>query len=142
MDFQWSNIAFAIHILVEFPASLNFLLRPYDTLQRPQPHAKGVIRQYALLLMSSNLIATAFVTRPSDTLSGWIAGALALYHFGPLGRAISRIFRGEARPGLESPWVHAVVHAICLAALVMACLKNEHVLYWSPDGRLAFKIQN
>ena len=75
------NIPFFLHILGEFGASVGFFFRPSQTLQRPQPHAHGVIRQYALLLTSTNLIAAIFLTQNHPTeISRKVAGALALYH--------------------------------------------------------------
>lgn len=113
------HLAFLLHILIELPASIAFFLKPSMTLSQPQPHAHAVIRQYALLLMSSNLIAYAFLFRPADETSRFVAAALAVYHLGPLGRAGSRIGGGEARgvKGLGSPWVHLVVHAACFVLL-------------------------
>ncbi|KAL8762662.1 MAG: hypothetical protein Q9184_001369 [Pyrenodesmia sp. 2 TL-2023] len=114
------HLAFLLHILVELPASIAFFFKPSMTLPRPQPHAHAVIRQYSLLLLSTNLIAYAFLFRPADETSATIAAALAVYHLGPLVRAGSRIGRGEARrvKGVGSPWVHLVVHAACLVLLI------------------------
>ena len=142
MDFQCSNIAFVFHIIVELPASLNFFFRPFNTLQSPQSHSEGVIRQYALLLMSSNFIAAAFVNRPSDALSGWVAGALAFYHLGPLWRAVLRVCRGESKGGLESPWVHAITHVACFTTLLMAYLEHEYMVCQNVGGFWTVKIKN
>lgn len=118
------RLPFALHILIELPASFGFFLRPSATLRTPQPIAHGIIRQYALLLTASNLIATVFLFQPSaTTASRQVAGALALYHAGPLVRAIGRIRAGEASANgfqerLISPWIHGVFHGACLAALL------------------------
>lgn len=92
------------------------------TLSQPQPHAHAIIRQYALLLVSSNLIAYAFLFRPTDEASNAVAAALALYHTGPLLRAGYRIYSGEGTGGprgglLGSPWVHVFAHLSSLVAL-------------------------
>ena len=110
--------------MIEMPAALAFMLSPSATLLVPQPHAEAVIRQYALLLFSSNLIAAVFIFRDQSTHEdAWIerrvAAFLALYHLGPLTRAVSRA-RREAKKGkalLEQPWLHAWVHAVCFVAL-------------------------
>lgn len=123
---QHFSIPFFLHILTEMPASGGFLLRPSLTLQTPQPAAHGVIRQYALLLASSTLIAATFLFQPPSTTSCQVAGALALYHIGPLVRALSRARAGESVggwKGLGGPWVHAGFHSFCVAALTQEALK-------------------
>lgn len=47
-----------------------------------------------------------------------VASALALYHLGPLIRAVHRSWRGEGgeRSILGQPWLHVLVHVLsCLA---------------------------
>lgn len=113
------HLPFLFHIIVEFPALVGFFLRPSATLAAPQPHAHAVIRQYALLLTSTNLIAGAFLFNPSSPLSAQVAAALALYHVGPLMRASNKIRAGEGRRGdWGGPWLHLGVHGICAAALM------------------------
>ena len=122
MEFSWCQIAFLFHLIVEIPASLNFFFCPSATLSKPQIFAHGLIRQYALLLISSNIIATSFVLRRPDQLSGYIAGALALYHVGPLVRAITKLQKTESQSNsLGGPVVHFVAHSVCIAALSAAC---------------------
>ncbi|KAL8832041.1 MAG: hypothetical protein Q9170_005038 [Blastenia crenularia] len=117
------HLAFFFHILIELPASIAFLANPSMTLSQPQPHAHAVIRQYALLLMSSNIIAYTFLFRPADGVSGAVAAALALYHVGPLVRAGYRIRSGyggrvhEKGLGGLGPRVHLIAHLIGLIAL-------------------------
>lgn len=116
-----ASIPFALHIVVEVPAVLQFALYPSSTLQVPQPHAHAVVRQYALLLLSTIVIAVIFVVASGDQI--WIergvAGSLSLYHLGPIIRAIDRGQRGEGRGrrSLQRPWMHAVVHLTCWIAL-------------------------
>ena len=119
------NTPFLLHILIELPASLNFFIRPSTTLVTTQPYAHAVIRQYALLLMASNIIASIFLFKPQDAITYKVAGALALYHFGPLVRAGSRICgREESGQGeLGGPWLHLVVHIICAGALMIEAIK-------------------
>ncbi len=109
---------FALHILVEIPASFGFFFRPSATLTTPQPDAHGIIRQYALLLTSTNLIAGIFLFQSPTPLSCQVAAALALYHVGPFTRAISRIRVVKEGTGIFiNPWVPLVAHAICTTAL-------------------------
>ena len=119
---------FVLHALVEIPAGLNFLLNPDGQLGRKTEHARAIIRQYALLLISSSLIALifAFRTPGGDNLSGQIAGALAIYHIGPLARASSRILVPQAQASESSgpawePWSHLTAHTICLLTLAQHC---------------------
>ena len=48
-----------------------------------------------------------------------MGGALALYHFAPLVRAVSRIAEGELGYGkaLGGPVVHLIVHGLCFGGL-------------------------
>lgn len=119
------SIPFFLHILTEVPASGSFFLHPSLTLQTPQPGAHGVIRQYALLLASTTLIAAIFLLQPPSKTSCQVAAALALYHVGPLTRAVSRARAEESiriRGGLGWPWVHAGFHGLCIAALIQEAL--------------------
>ncbi|KAG4438870.1 hypothetical protein IFR05_005659 [Cadophora sp. M221] len=113
------NPAFLIHALLELPASLNFFFRPNEQLSSPAPQAHALIRQYAILLLSSNIIALIFAFRHVDETSRKVAGALAIYHAAPSMRALGRLTSkddGHGK-GLGGPWVHAVVHAGALGAL-------------------------
>lgn len=115
-------------MIVELPASIAFFLNPSMTLSQSQPHAHAVIRQYALLLMSSNIIAYNFIFRSPDETSASVAAALAVYHVGPLLRAGARVGGGEARGqsggGFSSPWVHLIAHLVCLVSLVYETLQG------------------
>ncbi|RFU24713.1 hypothetical protein B7463_g11623, partial [Scytalidium lignicola] len=96
-----------------------------------------LIRQYAILLLSSVLIALIFALRPVvDGTSRNVAGALAIYHLAPLSRAVWRV-AGSGREvvfgdvngnggGLGGPWVHGFVHAVAFLTLA---------LLWGVDGR-------
>jgi hypothetical protein len=114
------GFGFWLHFLIEFPASLNFFLRPSEQLSSPAPQAHAIIRQYAVLLFVSNLIALIFALRPVDGASRNVAGALSVYHLAPLVRAGSRIVdgSGEYGNGLGGPMVHLGVHGICFAGLL------------------------
>jgi len=124
------SAAFWLHFLLELPASLNFFLRPSEQLPSPAPQAHAIIRQYALLLFVSSLIALIFALRPVDGTSRNVAGALSVYHLAPLVRAGSRVVEGSVDygKGLGGPMVHLVVHGLCFAGLVGAYLaKSETV---------------
>lgn len=117
---------FLLHIIVETPAILGFIFFPSATLQAKQAHAHPVIRQYGLLLLASSLIASSVLnceaptgTIPYGNLQRRIAGALALYHVGPVLRATVRLFRNENQGGaFGSPVLHLVSHACCFTLLL------------------------
>ena len=120
------QFALVLHLVIETTAAINFFLRPSATLSAPQPHSHGVIRQYAILLMTTNVIAAAFLNRGVyDKLSGHIAAALALYHAGPSVRAMSKIRRGDVGEVLGGAWLHALSHLLCLV-----CLLASSFLLW------------
>ena len=128
MEFSTQQLAFGLHLMVELPACINFFFRPSATLGRSQPHAHGVLRQYALLLLVTNIIALLLLMSPRNCLTGRISGAFALYHFGPFIRAISRIRNGERENALGGPWLHAMLHAITAATLVSGFLFDSPIL--------------
>ena len=113
------HLGLLLHLMVELPACINFFLRPSATLSKSQPYSHCLIRQYALLLVSTNLIALAFLMRPADHLSGQISGALVVYHIGPLVRAMSRIRTQDIGRALGGPWLHLFAHLLCVVALVI-----------------------
>ncbi len=118
--FTPANIPFLLHILLELPASITFFLSPSTQLQLPSPpptpraysQAHALIRQYAVLLLVSNLVALICVLQPTaiddilgiraegkvvevERLRGNVAGALAVYHLAPLVRAVGRMVNGD-----------------------------------------------
>ena len=119
--------SFLLHAIVETPACLNFLLFPDDQLTVAAPQAHAIIRQYAVLLFCSVIIAVIFAHRAMpDITSGNVAGALAFYHIGPLVRAWARIDTRapsdtQRTPLLKDPVLHFVVHSICLGSLGLTC---------------------
>ena len=114
------HLGLLLHLIIELPACISFFLRPSATLSQPQSYAHGVIQQYALLLASTNLIVLAILSRPVDHLSGQVSGALAVYHIGPSVRAIARIRKRELGNALGGPWLHVLVHLICVGTLAMS----------------------
>lgn len=119
------QFAFLLHLVIETAASVNFMLRPSATLLAPQPHSHAIIRQYALLLISSNIIAVVMLNREVDTTSGKIAGALGVYHFGPVMRAVSRIVQKSSGRGLNEPWLHAFAHVLCGTCLLVSFIASS-----------------
>ena len=117
------GLSLILHIIIETPAAFLFILKPSSTLTTPQPHAHAVIRQYGLLLFCTNgIILILLLTRNFGTSSilveQRVAGALAVYHLGPLVRALGRLQRGEkAKNVMANPILHMLVHAMCLLLL-------------------------
>jgi hypothetical protein len=109
---------FLVHAMLETPASLSFFLYPSGQLRTYSPQAHAVIRQYAVLLVSSILISLIFAFRPLDELSGQVAGALAVYHLAPMVRAGGRLM---GRQAVWQPLLFAAAHGVCLAGLVGCC---------------------
>jgi hypothetical protein len=122
-----ATLAFWLHFLIELPASLNFFLNPSEQLLSPAPQAHAIIRQYAVLLFVSNLIALIFALRPLDGTSRSVAGTLSIYHLAPLVRAGSRILEGsgEYGKGLGGPVLHLIVHGLCFTGLVVLYLSKS-----------------
>ncbi|PFH61039.1 hypothetical protein XA68_18356 [Ophiocordyceps unilateralis] len=110
-----NHLGFHLHLLIETPAAIGFILAPSSTLSTTQPHAHAALRQYGLLLLATNLIVLAtlqllllldddddddssiFVVVPPAAASvvvllrRRVAAALALYHVGPCLRALCRL---------------------------------------------------
>ena len=122
------SLPFWLHFLIELPASMNFFLNPSEQLSSPAPQAHPIIKQYAVLLFVSTLIALIFALRPIDGTSRNVAGALSVYHLAPLVRAGSRIAEGsgEYGKGLGGPMLHLAVHLLCFVGLLWG--------FWKPRG--------
>lgn len=115
-----NTVGFLLHICIEVPATCNFALFPSGQLGQRTSHAHAVVRQYALLLFTSILIAIIFLQRPVDALTGQVAGALAIYHIGPSLRSISRLrLRAKQHQNLmlSEPFLYLLAHSITGAAL-------------------------
>ena len=103
---------FILHLLVEVPACINFFIFPSDQLRTPAPQAHAVIRQYAILLLSSNLIAATFASTSTEgTTARLVGGALGIYHVAPGVRALCRIRKSGA---MAQPVLHLIAHSTCL----------------------------
>lgn len=118
------NIAFMLHAAIEIPAAINFMLYPSKQLGVYTPHAHAIVRQYALLLLSSVLVAIIFASRPSDDLSGLIAGALAIYHIGPALRSVGRLRSQATRFEnllMSEAALYLACHTLCGGLLLLHC---------------------
>lgn len=115
MVFQY-NLGFLLHIVFEIPACLQFFILPSRQLGVSTPHAHALIRQYAVLLLSSVLIACVFVTRPPSEVSAQCAGALVVYHVAPAFRSVARL-RRQARSKqpvfISEAFLYLIVHSVC-----------------------------
>ena len=118
---------FTSHVLLELPASLQFFLFPSRQLSRPTPHAHAIIRQYAILLFSSVLVAACFALRgegyltkskdlkEGDELERYVAFALGLYHVGPVVRSGARVWGRGKQKWRGREWeaaVYVVLHVV------------------------------
>ena len=142
-----SVVAILIHIALETPAGLNFILRPSHTLRSPSPAALPVIRQYGLVLLVMNGVLLLLLANQYHFKEGTIAGApdnesavtyfhdneqflgricgvLSIYHIGPVLRAIEKRSQ-KAMPGVEAyggPTIVITAHGIAWAVLLGAWL--------------------
>ncbi|PMD65424.1 uncharacterized protein K444DRAFT_180082 [Hyaloscypha bicolor E] len=123
------TLPFWLHFLIELPASMNFFLNPSEQLSSPAPQAHPILKQYAVLLFVTTLIALIFALRPIDGTSRNVAGALSVYHLAPLMRAGSRIVEGsgEYGKGLGGPILHLVVHLLCFVGLLWVFLRPRGI---------------
>ena len=123
MALSANKLPLVFHLCTEIPASISFALHPSGTLPIVQPFAHPIIRQYALLLSSSNLIAGAFVFCSDDELHHTsieriVTAALALYHLGPVMRALNRCRNKISHEEwLAHPMLHLIVHMVCATSL-------------------------
>jgi hypothetical protein len=109
---------FLFHAFLEIPAAFTFFLYPSRQSRSHSPQAHAVIRQYAVLLMSSVLVALIFAVRPMEEVSGQVAGALALYHLAPIWRAAGRLMAGDA---ILQSLSFAAAHGLGLTGLMLCC---------------------
>ncbi len=120
--FTFASAPFLFHVIMESPAIIAFALFPSATLRSRQPDAHAVIRQYALLLLTTVFIAAFFAFQSHDMqgssvqaqkLERQVAGALALYHMGPMTRAAGKIRDWENRGHRLMTIVHLLTHGAC-----------------------------
>jgi hypothetical protein len=111
------NYPFLLHFLIECPASLHFFFRPTQQfhLSPRSLSAEAVIKQYAVLLLSNSLLALFFFVRPFDSTSKFVAGAMSMYHWMPLHRALNSWRSGLFLTAVfGNPVFSIVLHTIAL----------------------------
>jgi hypothetical protein len=130
------TLPFWFHSLIELPASINFFFNPSEQLSSPALQAHPIIKQYAVLLFVSALIALIFALRPTDGTSRSVAGALSVYHLAPLTRAGNRIVQGSEYygKGLGGPIIHLVMHTVCFAGLLKIFLSKSKANESAKEG--------
>lgn len=134
-----ANLALVLHLLVEIPASLSFLLGARKQLRDPNPSPEAVLvcQSYGGLLLSTNVLCSLFLyygrNGNVDDAKSVVATSLAVYHVFPIWRAWVRI-RRQGGPGrgwaqqadvLAGPYVHFVVHVLLFSVLTWAGLHGE-----------------
>ena len=65
------------------------------------------------------------LNREIDATSGKIAGALGVYHLGPVVRAVSRILQKSSGIGPNEPWLHAFAHTLCGTCLLVSFVSKS-----------------
>ncbi|KAJ9099581.1 hypothetical protein QFC20_005647 [Naganishia adeliensis] len=117
------------------------LAQPTASHSLPDAQVGAVIRNYSFSLLSSCLTALTvyrWIDRPAETFSHGLgasiyndlAASLAVYHVGPILRALGRVFGRSAGTGgdrlgkdLGGPVLHLVVHVVVMGALIMEALR-------------------
>lgn len=126
----FDKIGFLLHVVVEIPAAVNFMVLPSKQLGSYTPNAHAVIRQYALLLLCSVSIAMIFLARPTDNLSRSVAGSLAIYHIGPILRSCGRLRTQASRSAQilrSEAFQYLICHILCGTSLSLCYL---HINLW------------
>lgn len=118
-----SALPFVLHIMVETPAALRFLFTPDAQILHPQPDARSIVRQYAVLLFSTVLIALICLLNHRQRISRLVAGALSIYHIAPILRAgtklsNSRLLSSVGKEAWREPALYVVVHFACFLSLL------------------------
>lgn len=128
-----TTLPLLLHLLIETPASLSFLLTPHLQLPGASPDAKLILRNFGGLLLATNLaclvlLANNYSGTADDTEMRTLTARLCLcvgtYHLWPTHRAWARMKRGgdKGKQGekkvLGGPKVHLIVHVVCFVALI------------------------
>ncbi|CED83136.1 hypothetical protein [Phaffia rhodozyma] len=98
-----ASVPLLLHTLLLLPPSFKFLLDPPPS----PPAVRPLVRSYAFLLLSTHLacLVLTFSLRPGSVILARLAIALAVYHFGPIGRAWGRLKNGELTGEMGGPGV-------------------------------------
>ncbi|ROW13552.1 hypothetical protein VPNG_04370 [Cytospora leucostoma] len=101
---HFANLALLLHLLVEVPASVSFLLAAPRQLRKhnPSPEAVLICQSYGGLLLSTNVLCFLFLVYRGgdfDDATAILAASLAVYHVFPIWRAWVRIRSQGGWPG-------------------------------------------
>ncbi|KAL2174956.1 uncharacterized protein P884DRAFT_331552 [Thermothelomyces heterothallicus CBS 202.75] len=121
-----TKLALLIHLLVETPASLSFLLAPRAQLPGASPEARLILRNLGGLLAATNLAVLVLLGTPpaaapeTRQLTARLCLCLGTYHVWPIHRAWARMRwwwssssssrEKKGKKVLGGPAVHFVVH--------------------------------
>lgn len=112
------SYALLAHSLLLLAPACLFLARP-----PPAPPAVApLIRSYGLLALSIHLVtlALAFPGSPlPSALLGRVSLGCAVYHVGPILRALGRLRSGDTATDLGGPMVHLLSHLAVLSGLLV-----------------------
>ncbi|KAK4189391.1 hypothetical protein QBC35DRAFT_493543 [Podospora australis] len=91
-----TKLPLILHLLIETPASLSFLLKPHSQLPGASPEAVLILRNFGGLLLSTNILTLLFLYRGTgkeedDGLTALVEICLGTYHFWPIHRAWRRM---------------------------------------------------
>lgn len=146
MHISLPAISFLLHVLIETPASLTFILRPQSQLSPLPPAAALILQSFGGLLLSLNLVAIVFVRRTFDPVARHVAAAFAFWHLWPCYRAFVRLSRdAEEKVALEAetektegppssdatsrtlggPAIHLVVHLTLFTMFLGCCVLGD-----------------
>ncbi|KAK3349917.1 hypothetical protein B0T25DRAFT_549222 [Lasiosphaeria hispida] len=124
MTTPWCKLPLVLHLLVETPAALSFILHPTAQLPGCAAEAKLILRSYGGLLLATNLICLGSLARPGvDSTVGLIALCMGTYHLWPTYRAYARMKFGIGMKGVQGavlggPSLHFALHVFCFVSLM------------------------
>ncbi|KAJ2991239.1 hypothetical protein NUW58_g2589 [Xylaria curta] len=119
------KLAFAAHVAIETIPGISFIARPEAHLPGCTPAAALILRQYGGLLLASSFVCLTVIADSglSTTTTQLLAASLGSYHAWPFYRALARIrSQGKQSSELGGPWVHFLVHGVCLGLFVHAAV--------------------
>lgn len=123
------RLAFLGHAVVEAAAGLSFIIRPEGQVPACTPAGKLILRQYGGLLLASSMVCLIIIADPDLSIrtTRLLALALGSYHVWPCYRALvpirtEALSRAKENTVLGGPFVHFIVHAICLGLFLSAAI--------------------
>jgi hypothetical protein len=114
-----NNGALVAHAFLLLPPAIHFLARPPLAPSDVSP----VIRSYGFLLLSTHLATLLLALAPSlaegdSVLKARIQLALAVYHIGPIWRAVERLRARDEGREMGGPAVHLTFHLAVAGGLL------------------------